>query len=140
MGQDGTVVIVSSKTPSEHELREQKPPLQDRVVQGTHFCASRFFPWNNDNAIKLQDVSKAQYVPWLGLLALAASGLTVLFSSIVLMHFNHKVQDEDSHFKPASWLSIILSGNSVLLHVALSGASTVKLRLTSYTDKPPQRG
>jgi hypothetical protein len=139
MGQDDTLVIITSKTPSEHELQEQKPPLRDRVVQGTHFCASRFFPWNNDNAVKLQDVSKAQYVPWLGLLALASSGLTVLFSWIVLAYFDHKVQQGDSHFKPASWLSVILSGNSVLLHVALSGMFKEKLHVINYTDSSIQR-
>jgi hypothetical protein len=134
MGQDDTVFIITSKTPSEHELQEQKPPLRDRVVQGTHFCASRFFPWSNDNNVKIQDVSKAQYVPWLGLLALTGSGLTILFSWIVLLFFDNRVQKDGSHFKPASWLSIILSGNSVLLHVALSGMPSHFLPHTPLSD------
>jgi hypothetical protein len=121
MGQDDTTVTISSSASSEHQLQEQKLPIRQRFIQGTYRWATRFFPWAGTHEVRLQDVTKAQYVPWLGLLALAGSGLTVLLSWVVLIRFDGHVAKETSHFKPAGWLSVILSANSVLLHVALSG-------------------
>jgi len=50
--------------------------------------------------------------------------MTVLFSWIVLHVINDRPQIQSSYLKPASWLSAILSGNSVLLHIALSEGLT----------------
>jgi hypothetical protein len=124
MGVD-EAVTVTSQPASEHDLQEQKPPLSDRMLNGTRFWASRFFPWSADNGeVNIQDVAKAQYVPWLGLCAMILSGMTILFSWIVLKVVNGHVQKEESYLKPASWLSAILSGNSVFLHIALSEGVT----------------
>ncbi|KIW68717.1 hypothetical protein PV04_04641 [Phialophora macrospora] len=124
MGVDETVTITSQPA-SEHDLQERKPPLSDRMLNGTRFWASRFFPWSADNGeVKMQDITKARYVPWLGLCAMILSGMTILFSWIVLKVINGHVQKEESYLKPASWLSAILSGNSVLLHIALSEGVT----------------
>jgi hypothetical protein len=121
----GDSVVVLGREVDQHELRQQKPPLQNRIVDGAHFWASRFFPWSTENdEVKLQDVTKARYVPWLGLFALTASGLTILFSWIVLHVIDGRIQIEASYLKPASWLSAILSANSVLLHIALSEGVT----------------
>ncbi|OCT54389.1 hypothetical protein CLCR_00809 [Cladophialophora carrionii] len=125
MGTDGTVVI-TSHAPIEHDPQQQRPPLQHRVVNGTRFWASRFFPWSADKAeVKLHDITKARYVPWLGLGALALSGLTILFSWIVLRVIDGHRQREERYLKPASWLSAILSGNSVLLGFAMSEGITI---------------
>ncbi|EXJ65217.1 hypothetical protein A1O7_01558 [Cladophialophora yegresii CBS 114405] len=125
MGADGTVVI-TSHAPSEHDLQQQRPPLPHRVANGTRSWASRFFPWSADKTeVKLQDITKARYVPWAGLGALALSGLTILFSWIVLRVIDGHKQREERYLKPASWLSAILSGNSVLLGYAMSEGITI---------------
>lgn len=126
MGSDSTVIVSMKAAPgSETDLRQQKPPLQHRFIEATRFWASRFFPWTTDNSeVKLQDVTKARYVPWLGLVALVTSGLTILFSWIVLRVIDGRQQILASYLKPASWLSAILSANSVLLHIALSEGVT----------------
>lgn len=95
------------------------------MIGHSRFWASRFFPWSVEKEeIKIQDVRKSRFVPWVGILALIGSALTILFSWIVLHVIDGKPQVESSYLKPASWLSAILSANSVLLHVALSEGVT----------------
>ncbi|OCT52683.1 hypothetical protein CLCR_09831 [Cladophialophora carrionii] len=124
MGVDETVTITSNPV-TEHDHLERKPSVGHRMLNGTRTWASRFFPWSADNGeVNIQDVAKARYVPWLGLMAMILSGMTILFSWIVLKVVDGDVQKEESYLKPASWLSAILSGNSVLLHIALSEGVT----------------
>ncbi|EXJ60470.1 hypothetical protein A1O7_04623 [Cladophialophora yegresii CBS 114405] len=125
MGADEAVIITSQPT-GDHDLQEQKPTLSDRILNGTRVWASRFFPWSAENGeVHLQDVAKARYVPWLGLSAMMLSGMTILFSWIVLQVVDGHLQKEESYLKPASWLSAILSANSVFLHIALTEGVTM---------------
>jgi hypothetical protein len=132
----GETVVVSSYPPIEHDLQQQTQPLPRRVVNGTRFWASRFFPWSADKAeVKIQDITKARYVPWLGLGALALSGMTILFSWIVLRVIDGNMQQEGKYLKPASWLSAILSANSVFVGFAISEGVTIAWWYTvSRTD------
>lgn len=57
----------------------------------------------------------------LGALGIVGSGLTCLFSWMTLYFFNgHKVIEGGYLPKPAAWLSMILSLNSILAHMAVS--------------------
>ncbi|KIW72176.1 hypothetical protein PV04_00393 [Phialophora macrospora] len=122
----GETVIISSYPPTEHDLQQKTPRLPRRVVNDTRFWASRFFPWSADKAeVKIQDITKARYVPWLGIGALVLSGMTILFSWIVLKVIDGHMQKDGRYLKPASWLSVILSANSVLLGFAISEGITI---------------
>jgi hypothetical protein len=67
--------------------------------------------------------------PWLGFMALAASGATVILSMIVLLTVDHHVVWPNSGWstfmRPASWLSVLLSANGIFLHLALEEGVTV---------------
>lgn len=68
-------------------------------------------------------------IPWLGFIALAGSGVTVILSLIVLLTVNHHVVWPNSGWsafmRPASWLSALLSANGIFLHFALEEGVTV---------------
>ena len=120
MGFDSPIVVVTEPA-DDHDIRQQTPPLQHRIAEDAHFFASRFFPWSADSGeVKIQDVTRARYIPWLSLFALLASASSILCSWIVLHVIEGRPQIQASYLKPASWLSAILSANSGLLHIALS--------------------
>lgn len=68
-------------------------------------------------------------IPWLGFMALTASGATVILSLIILLAVNHHVVWPNSGWsafmRPASWLSALLSANGIFLHFALEEGVTV---------------
>jgi Protein of unknown function (DUF3176) len=75
-----------------------------------------FFPWLEAGEKPQRAVTKlAQRFP-------IGSALTILLSFTVLWCFReHTVIPQESYFpKPAAWLSIIGSLNSILLHIAVS--------------------
>lgn len=88
--------------------------------------AAVFFPWlePDEENPKLLSKKTLSRFPILGAVGLIGSAVTVLFSLLVLSLFNgHKVITKDYHHilpKPAAWLSIILSLNTALVHLAVS--------------------
>jgi len=80
-----------------------------------------FFPWLEDEEHRNLKASVLRRFPILGAIGLAGSALTVLLSWLTLFFFSgHKVIDGGHLPKPAAWLSIILSLNGILVHMAVS--------------------
>ncbi|KAG4431773.1 hypothetical protein IFR05_012749 [Cadophora sp. M221] len=80
-----------------------------------------FFPWLEDEEQRGISSKVVRRFPVLGALGLVGSGLTCLFSWMTLYFFNgHKVIQGGYLPKPAAWLSVILSLNSILVHMAVS--------------------
>lgn len=80
-----------------------------------------FFPWLEDEEHRGLSSKVIRRFPVLGALGIVGSGLTCLFSWMTLYFFNgHKVIEGGYLPKPAAWLSIILSLNSMLAHMAVS--------------------
>src|ERR1700738_2994807 len=82
---------------------------------------TEFFPWLEAGEEQQKLFTKIRRFPLIGGLALIGSALTVFFSWLVLFLFEGKnVIPKGSHMpKPAAWLSVIGSLNSILLHVAV---------------------
>lgn len=62
--------------------------------------------------------------PWLGLACLLIALATLVFSFLIFHFINHEPEIESKYLKPASWLSAIVSVNSIALHVALAEGVT----------------
>lgn len=86
-----------------------------------------FFPWLDDEGHKKMSIATLTRFPIMGAVGLIGSALTVLLSFLVLHFFNKvKVIGEvetgyRKHLpKPAAFLSIVLSLNTALVHLAVS--------------------
>ena len=84
----------------------------------------RFFPWTTEIDQRDADFSKRQTFPWIGVAALLCAASTCVFSFIILIKIDGKKEITSKALKPASWLSAILSLNSIALHIALSEGVT----------------
>ncbi|KAL5321378.1 hypothetical protein ACEPPN_009335 [Leptodophora sp. 'Broadleaf-Isolate-01'] len=98
---------------------------------------ANLFPWLEDEEQRGIPSKVLRRFPVLGALGLVGSGLTCLFSWATLYFFNgHKVIEGGYLPKPAAWLSIILSLNSILAHTAVSQgvaiSSSIAAALTTW--------
>lgn len=109
-------------------MSEKTSPEVTNTVTHAHAHSSisdsekGFFPWlEGDQDHKNMSARKLSRFPAMGAVGLVGSALTVLLSWLTLHFFNgHKVIDSGHFPKPAAWLSIILSLNGVLVHMAVS--------------------
>lgn len=62
--------------------------------------------------------------PWIGFICLLTSLSTVIFTFIIFFNINQHVEFLNKYVKPASWLSAIVSVNSIALHIALNEGVT----------------
>lgn len=103
-----------SATTTSQEI--QTPPSSSSSSQN-----GVFFPWLEDDEHKKLSGKVLRRFPVLGAVGLLGSALTVLLSWMTLFFFSgHKVIDGGHLPKPAAWLSIILSLNGILVHMAVS--------------------
>lgn len=73
--------------------------------------------------------------PWLGLSCAVLALSTVFLSFLVLRLIDHKPELSNKMLKPASWLSALLSFNSIALHIVLSeGVTTAWWYKASRSD------
>jgi hypothetical protein len=106
--------VIPSKTDSQASPQEQKA----------------FFPWlePDEENVKLS-MKIVKRFPVLGAVGLIGSVLTVFLSWLVLFLFNgHRTITHEYHHlmpKPAAWLSVILSINGILVHMAVSQGMAV---------------
>ena len=88
-----------------------------------------FLPSNHPRGSISSSRNYVKRVPWLGLGALAASGVTVILSLVILLIVDHHVVWPNSGWstfmRPASWLSALLSANGIFLHLALEQGLTI---------------
>jgi hypothetical protein len=95
--------------------QEVRPPLSSSNSSQNGV----FFPWLEDEEHKNLSSNAIRRFPILGAIGLIGSALTVLLSWLTLFFFSgHKVIDGGHLPKPAAWLSIILSLNGILVHMA----------------------
>lgn len=106
-----TVNTASTEVPDSTSPSESNVPRQN----------GGFFPWleSDKDQGKLSTKVITRF-PVLGAVGLVGSALTVLFSWMTLYFFNHHAIVTGRMPKPAAWLSIILSLNSILVHMAVS--------------------
>lgn len=109
-------MVDQEKNIASASAQEVRPPLSS--------CNSSqngvFFPWLEDDEHKSLKANVIRRFPVLGAIGLAGSALTVLLSWMTLFFFSgHKVIDGGHLPKPAAWLSIILSLNGILVHMAV---------------------
>ena len=88
------------------------PPI-DRDPNG------RLFPWVEADNQKFSLKSLARF-PFMGAVGLIGSALTVVLSALVLHFFDGKAVVTGRMPKPAAWLSIVLSLNSVCVQIAVT--------------------
>lgn len=90
---------------------------------------TRFFDWIQDEESKRTSIKKARTVPWLGIFALVTAASTALLSLALLYCVDDKATWSNEGWgrvtQPASWLSALISANSIALHVALTEGVTV---------------
>ncbi len=83
-----------------------------------------FLPWSRDNAVRQMPMSTARHIPRSGFAAIAGSSFTTVLSLAVLLVVDHReVWPQNSIYRfmqPASWLSALLSANTILLHIAMT--------------------
>jgi hypothetical protein len=80
-----------------------------------------FFPWlEGDEEQQKFSAKVLTRFPILGAVGLIGSALSVILSWLTLHFFNHHNIITGRLPKPAAWLSIILSLNSILVHMAVS--------------------
>lgn len=97
--------------------QEVQPPLSS----SSSSQKGVFFPWLEDEEHKNLRANVIRRFPVLGAIGLVGSALTVLLSWMTLFFFSgHKVIDGGYLPKPAAWLSIIISLNGILVHMAVS--------------------
>jgi hypothetical protein len=118
---DKTAPIVSISSPDTASVVLETKPSSE---QGA------FFPWlENDEQRAKYSPGILKRFPILGAVGLVGSALSVFFSWLVLRLFEHHEVINDEHLpllpKPAVWLSIILSINSILVHLAVSNGIAV---------------
>lgn len=108
---------MADKTANEVSVSEKNIPTSITDTE-----KGSFFPWlEGDGDHKKFSIGKIKRFPLLGAVGLLGSALTVLLSWLVLHFFNnHSVINGGRLPKPAAWLSIILSMNSILVHMAVS--------------------
>ena len=83
-----------------------------------------FLPRTMGNAVRKMAMPTARHIPWSDFAAIAGSTFTTVLSLAVLLVVDHReVWPQDSIYRfmqPASWLSALLSANSILLHIAMT--------------------
>ncbi|KAL2071034.1 hypothetical protein VTL71DRAFT_12269 [Oculimacula yallundae] len=80
-----------------------------------------YFPWLEEEKDRNFSSKLMRRFPVLGALGLVGSGMTCLLSWMTLYFFSgHEVIEGGYLPKPAAWLSVILSLNSILAHMAVS--------------------
>jgi hypothetical protein len=77
------------------------------------------FPWLEDDNRKFSAKSLSRF-PFMGAVGLIGSALTVVLSALVLHFFDGTPVVTGRMPKPAAWLSIILSLNSVCVQMAVT--------------------
>jgi hypothetical protein len=90
-----------------------------------------FFPWLGADNQKFSTRSLSRF-PFMGAVGLIGSALTVVLSALVLHFFDGKPVVTGRLPKPAAWLSIVLSLNSICVQIAVTNgrAGTSDQRLT----------
>jgi hypothetical protein len=91
-------------------------------------ASNAFFPWLEvDDDETRMSILSLKYFPKMGAIGIIGSALTTVLSWGVLRTFQDRIIVDLPHFlpKPASWLSIILSLNSILVHMAVSHGMAV---------------
>jgi len=78
-----------------------------------------FFPWLEADNQKFSTRSISRF-PFMGAVGLIGSALTVILSALVLHFFDGKPVVTGRLPKPAAWLSIILSLNSICVQIAVT--------------------
>jgi len=78
-----------------------------------------FFPWLEADNQKFSTRSLSRF-PFMGAVGLIGSALTVVLSALVLHFFDGKPVVTGRLPKPAAWLSIILSLNSICVQIAVT--------------------
>jgi hypothetical protein len=97
--------------------QEVRPPLSSSNSSQNGV----FFPWLEDEEHKNLSANVIRRFPILGAIGLIGSALAVRLSWLTLFFFSgHKVIDGGHLPKPAAWLSIILSLNGILVHMAVA--------------------
>ncbi|KAG9245188.1 hypothetical protein BJ878DRAFT_541554 [Calycina marina] len=90
---------------------------------------SAFFPWLDPDSDKRKfSLGKLKRFPLLGAAGLFGSLCTVIFSFLILHFFNNQPTDKWNFKlmpKPAALLSIVLSLNTLMIHLALSQGMAV---------------
>jgi hypothetical protein len=84
-----------------------------------------FFPWldGDEEQQKITPKVLARF-PALGAVGLIGSACTVLVSWLILHFFNHHEIITGRLPKPAAWLSVVISLNGILIHMAVSQGIT----------------
>ena len=122
-----TGVLVNEKTiPTVISTSMDGSSTRDPKVSSDQNQQGAFFPWlENDVEHKNLSARVLTRFPVLGAVGLIGSALTVVLSFLVLHFFDDKKTVTGRMPKPAAWLSIILSVNSILVHMAVSQGITV---------------
>lgn len=92
-------------------------------------ASESFFSWIQDPESKEKSIKQARAVPWVGIIALALSAVTSILSFVLLKCVNGRTTWSTDGIgkltQPASWLSALISANSIFLHIALTEGVTV---------------
>ena len=83
------------------------------------------FPWLEADNQKFSTRSLSRF-PFMGAVGLVGSALTVVLSALVLYFFDGKPVVTGRLPKPAAWLSIILSLNSICVQIAVTNGRAGK--------------
>lgn len=120
------VQVTETAAPTAKATNSAECPSPDPKVSTDQHDEGAFFPWLEDGEEnqKLSPLILARF-PVLGAVGLIGSALTPLLSFLVLHFFNGRQLVTGRMPKPAAWLSIILSINSILVHMAVSQGITV---------------
>jgi len=107
---------------SEQEKNIASTSVQEVNTQPASSSSSGvFFPWLEDDGHTKLTAKVLTRFPVIGAIGLAGSVFTILLSWMTLFFFNHHKVIEGGHLpKPAAWLSVILSLNGILVHMAVS--------------------
>ena len=81
---------------------------------------SSFFPWQDTKRLRRDQLMQKATFPWVGFLGLVGAAVTVVLSFVILRSIDGHEVFQSKYVKPAAWLSVILSANSILLHMAMT--------------------
>jgi len=86
----------------------------------------RLFPWVEADNARFSFKSLSRF-PLMGAVGLIGSALTTVLSALVLHFFDGKAVVTGHMPKPAAWLSIVLSLNSVCVQIAVTNGRAGKI-------------
>lgn len=112
----------------EERLDAPSPTSDARKLSTTATQDDRLFPWLEAPNQKFSAKAILRF-PLMAALSIIGSALTVVLSALVLHFFDGKPIVTGHMPKPAAWISIILSLNSVLVHIAVTQGRTGKIVL-----------